>query len=195
MSLWKLRKARLGFSWVLVSILVMQPCIVMAVPNVTLQAQPTSPAAPIRNADVALKRGGVLQGQVVNEAGIGIARATVELTNGRQHWQTKTDGQGWFQVTNLGGGTYQFRAAGQTQVLRAWLAGTAPPSASQGMLVTPSTNIVRGQRTVRPKVNQFFLANKRRLANPWVFGGIVATAVAIPVAIHNADDDDPPASP
>ena len=27
--------------------------------------------------------------------------------------------------------------------------------------------------------------------NPWIVGGLVVTAVAIPVAIHNADNDSP----
>ena len=34
---------------------------------------------------------------------------------------------------------------------------------------------------------------RNALANPLVVGGIAAAAIAIPVAIHNADDD--PASP
>jgi hypothetical protein len=38
---------------------------------------------------------------------------------------------------------------------------------------------------------------KRWLANPWVIGGIVAVAVAVPVALHNAnrDEDEGPMSP
>ncbi|NOZ40691.1 MAG: carboxypeptidase regulatory-like domain-containing protein [Planctomycetes bacterium] len=195
MLLWKLRKARSGVFGIFVLALTLESCLVRAAISVPQQVQTLNTAASMRAADVALKRGGVLRGQVVNNAGIGIARATVELTSGRQRWQTETDEQGWFQVAELSGGTYQLRVAGQTQVLRVWSAGTAPPSASQGVLVTPSTEIVRGQRVVAPKINQFFRVNKRRLANPWILGGVVATAVSIPVAIHNANDDDPPATP
>jgi len=172
----------------------------MAAQNVEAQTAPVSVTAPVRAADIALKQGalkqgGLLQGQVVNAAGVGVTNALVELANGRQKWQTKTDAQGGFQFAGLRGGTYQFRATGQSQVLRVWTTGTAPPSASLGVLVTPSTDIVRGQRVVSQNTNQFFRVAKQRLANPWVVGGIVATAVAIPVAIHNADDDAPPATP
>jgi len=186
---------RSSFFWALALMVVLQPYASGAALIAQPAAVPPLTAAPMRVVDVALKRGGVLQGQIVNEAGAGIAEVPVKLTAGRQHWQTKTDAQGWFRVAGLRGGTYQFLAVEQVQLLRAWAAGTAPPSASQGVLVTPSTDIVRAQRVISPKTNRFFRVAKQQLANPWVFGGIVATAVAIPVAIHNADDDDPPATP
>ncbi len=146
------------------------------------------------SADVELRRGGVLVGQAVSESGAGVANAPVEVSNGRQAWRTKTDAEGWFQIAELRGGMYQFRASGQTQQLRAWAPGTAPPSASRGILVTPPDDVFRGQRVLSPNTNQFFRVAKRRLANPLVVTGTILTAVAIPVAIHNADDD-PPASP
>jgi hypothetical protein len=122
-------------------------------------------------------------------------RSTSEpLIADQQIRETKTDANGWFQLSDLEGGSYQFDTAGHSQSLRAWAAGTAPPSASPGLLVAPTADVVRGQRVVSPNTNQFFRVAKRRLANPLVFGGVVATAVAIPVALHNADDD-PPATP
>ncbi len=176
------------FSWIVTIALLFQPCNTLTASEIA----PAACSAPIHAADIALKRGGTLQGQVVDGAGVGIGGVLVELTQCRQHWQTKTDAQGWFQVAGLRGGTYQFRAAGQTQLVRVWTPGTAPPRASRGMLVLPSTDIVRGQRVVSPNTNQFFRVAKQRLANPWIFGGVVATAVAIPVAIHNGNDSDPP---
>jgi len=142
-----------------------------------------------------LKHGGLLQGQVLNNAGIGEANVVVQLTNGRKNWQTKTGSQGWFRIASLHGGTYELQVEGQKQLLRAWAVGTAPPKASRGILFMPSTDVVRGQRVVSPNTNQFFRVLKQRLTNPWVVGGVIVTAVAIPVAIHNADDDDPPATP
>ena len=35
---------------------------------------------------------------------------------------------------------------------------------------------------------------KELLSNPLVIGGLIAAAIAIPIAVHNADDDDDPAS-
>ena len=145
-------------------------------------------------ADIALQRGAILQGQVVNSEGIGVPNEPVRLTNGKQHWQTQTNEHGCFQLTSLRGGTYQFQAAGQKQLLRAWSAGTAPPRARQGLLVTPPTDVFRGQRVVSPTTNNFFRVAKHHLTNPVVITGITLTAVAIPVAIHNSDDD-PPATP
>ena len=197
MTLCDLRRVRSCVIWVVLVALILQPCTAMAAVNASRLTTPEAASRPVRTADVALNRDGVLLGQVVNDAGVGVADAVVEITNGRQHWQTKTDTQGWFQVVDMRGGTYQFQAAGQSQVLRVWASGTAPPSASRGILVTPSNEVFRGQRSVSPNTNQFFRVAKQRLANPWVFGGIVATAVAVPVAIHNAnaDADNPPASP
>lgn len=139
--------------------------------------------------------GQVLLGQIVNEAGQGIADVTVQLSDGKQIWQGSSDAHGEFQLTGLRGGSYQFRTTEETQMVRVWSAGTAPPHASKGILISPTTEVVRGQRVVSPNTNQFFRVAKQRLANPWVVGGIVATAVAIPVGIHNAEDDDPPATP
>ncbi len=190
-----LRKIRSWSSWFVIVALVFQPYTALANPTVVSDSEAVGSPAQIRAADIALKHGGLLQGQVLDDAGIGEANVVVQLTNGRQVWQTKTGSQGWFHIASLRGGTYQLQVEGQKQLLRAWAVGTAPPKASRGILVTPSTDVVRGQRVLSPNTNQFFRVLKQRLTNPWVVGGVIVTAVAIPVAIHNADDDDPPATP
>ncbi len=183
------------FSCAIAVSLVLQPCSLFAETKVPLRHTSPVTSASFRVADVTLKSGGVLQGQVVDQAGLGMADKSVQLTNAHQRWQTKTDVQGRFQIGDLRGGSYQLQTDGQSQVLRAWTANTGPPSASQGVLVTPTAEVVRGQRVVSGNTNQFFRVSKERLANPWIFGGLVATAVAIPVAIHNSGDDNPPATP
>ena len=190
---------------ILVLTVVFQSSIIWAAPGIPSRKKPVLVAATPSVADIALKSGGVLRGQIVNQARAAIykasvpkasvPKASVELSSGRQHWRTHTDAQGWFEIANLRGGTYQFRADGQTQSLRLWSPGTAPPGASLGILVLPSTDVVRGQNPVSPNTNQFFRVAKERLANPRVVGGIIATAVAIPVAINNLQDDDTPATP
>ncbi len=151
----------------------------------------------VQVADVKLHGRGVLSGQVVDASGANLVGEVVQLTQGPQIWKTRTDAEGCFQLTGLSGATYQLQTAGQTHLVRVWAAGTAPPGASRGLLVLQVSDVVRGQRCVSPNTNQFFRVAKKRLANPLVFGGIVATAVAIPVAIHNAnaDEDVPPATP
>ncbi len=187
--------ARSWFSGAVALALVLGSNIALAAPSHDANSLTVADVAQVRCADIALKRGGTLLGQVVNTAGVGVPAVEVQLTNGRQTWTSRTGSQGWFQLTELRGGTYLLQAAGKTQRIRAWTAGTAPPHACQGVLIAPTTDVVRGQRVVSPNTNQFFRVAKQRLTNPWVVGGIVATAVTIPVAIHNADDDDPPATP
>lgn len=193
MSLRHLRKVVSFSSWLAILSL-LQPSELCAAPTVQLKKPIVAESVRMRVADVALQSGGILQGQVVNDAGAGVAGVVVELTNGQQSWQTKSDAQGWFRMAGLRGGVFQFQAMEQTQLMRIWATGTAPPRASQGVLVSLSTEVIRGQHVVHPNVNQFFRVAKRGLARPMVVGGIVATAVAIPVAIHNSDDD-PPATP
>ena len=49
------------------------------------------------------------------------------------------------------------------------------------------TRVVAGSDTVRAQYDACSKI-KRCLSNPWVIAGIIATAVAVPVAIHNAED-------
>jgi len=195
MSRCSICKDRPWFSWAAALALVFQPYTASRTSVALAESALVASAVPMKTIDVAMQRGGVLQGQVVNAAGVGIAETTVELASGRQHWQTTTDAKGGFQIAHLRGGTYQLSAAKERLVMRVWTTDAAPPSASQGVLLASTSEVVRGQRVVSPKINQFFRFSKQKLVNPWVVGGIVATAVAIPVAIHNADDDDPPATP
>ena len=196
MSQFYVHIARSWFVWAIVVNLTGQPADLLAAEVAAVRGR-SNIIAPDQHrvGDVALQQGDVLHGQVVNASGTGKAEMVVQLVRGQQRWQAKTNSYGWFQFTGLRGGVYQFQAAGQTQLLRVWAAGTAPPHARRGILVTPTTKVIRGQRVVSPNTNQFFRVAKQRLANPLVVGGIVATAVTIPVAIHNADDDDPPATP
>lgn len=175
--------------------------LTVAQPNVTLAGGSAftrdacrAPQPRTNVADVELRRGGTFVGQIVSESGAGVANAQVTLTGGQRPRQAKTNTEGWFQFTDLRGGVYQFNSDGQIQRLRLWAAGTAPPTAKRGILVTPQNDVFRGQRVLSPNTNQFFRVAKQRLADPLVVTGVALTAVAIPVAIHNSDDD-PPASP
>ena len=129
--------------------------------------------------DVALMGGGVLIGQVVDSQGTPLKAASVSLRDQRQEIATtKTDDNGYFAVRGLSGGMYEIVAAEGRGQYRLWAPGTAPPAARQGAL------LVSGSETVRA---QYCGAMRFWLSNPWVIAGIVATAVAIPVAMHNAE--------
>lgn len=140
-----------------------------------------SEAAPQRAqtaTDVALTEGGTLIGQVFDAQGAPLARVTVVLQGqDQQVLSVQTDQSGRFSVQGLRGGVYVISSAKGYGTYRLWAPGTAPPLAQKGALVVAGQQTVRGQFGPLP----FWLSN------PWVIAGIVATAVAVPVAIHNAD--------
>ncbi|MEM9660324.1 MAG: hypothetical protein AAF961_18320, partial [Planctomycetota bacterium] len=123
--------------------------------------------------------------------------AEVALNDGRHDILFRTDESGEFRATHLRSGVYRIRVGNQIQVCRVWQQGAAPPSANRGLLFVTNEQVVLGQQCGSPVGcgNAVDCGTCRPgLAHPLLFGGIVAAAIAIPVAIHNSDNDDPPAS-
>ena len=150
--------------------------------------------------DVELASGGSLEGQLVDAQGV--SKAGVEVTlllDQRPLGVASTDAQGRFAFRGVRGGVYQMKAANGTGSYRLWAPGTAPKGTSSVALVTAGDSVVRGQGYGPGHYYQHhpsaFGHAKVLLANPWVVSGIVATAVAVPVGIHNAGNGDTPASP
>ena len=132
--------------------------------------------------DVALSDGGVLFGQVVDAQGSAKASVPVFIRAGdRELAVSKTDGAGYFAFSGLRGGVYQLTAAEGLGAYRLWAPDTAPPAAQPGALIVAGQDLVRGN-LYRPQFGRL----RFWLSNPWVVGGIVATAVAVPVIIHNS---------
>ena len=166
-------------------------CLGMIVPTCSLQADvnvvtpspQTDPPSPVK-IDVVLQHDGLLSGQVVGTGGERLGGAPVSLRSpDGKVANVITDQSGRFYVSRLRNGTYQIVAGPAkgiygTGVFRIWDPASAPPSARQSATV----RVVRGQE------GSCFSC----LGNPWVILGIIATAVAIPVAIHNTKK---PASP
>ncbi len=96
---------------------------------------------------------------------------------------TKADGR--FEIRGLRGGVLTLTAGQTKAAVRAWTPKAAPPAARKDVL------LVAGQQQT---LGQSFGGFRSLITNPWVIAGIVAAAVAIPVAIHNSNDDGP-ASP
>ena len=166
-------------------------CLGMIVPTFDLQAgvnagtprPQTAGRDPVR-IDVMLQHDGVLSGEVVGTNGKRLSGMPVSLrSSDGKVTNIVTDQSGRFRVSRLRNGTYQI-VAGPAEgsygigVYRIWDPASAPPSARQSATV----RVVRGQGGSLLSC----------LGNPWVILGIIATAVAIPVAIHNSKK---PASP
>ncbi len=146
-----------------------------------LVAATPSPASPI--VDVALREGGLLVGQVVDEQGVGLGNVPVSLRyQDRELAAGKTNPDGTFGFKGLRGGVYQIVADQGHGVYRVWAEGTAPPAAQEGALVVSGDPVVRGQ------ARSGFVAF---ITNPLVIAGVVATAIAVPVAIHNSKHSSP----
>lgn len=172
-------KGATRIQWMVVALAVMGMCCPQLAWAASQQETPASTVA-----DVQLREGGVLLGQVVTPENVAVAQTGVSIQTGGQVLATaETDANGYFAFKGLSNGVYQV-AAGEHQVAyRLWNGRTAPPSAQHGAMIVTGKQTVRGQ----------FSGLRNALANPLVVAGIVAAAVAIPVAIHNADDG--PSSP
>lgn len=145
--------------------------------------QPTAtqrmPNAPV--VDVALQADGLLTGQVLDGRGRPLAEATVTAQRaGKTIAQTQTDPRGLFRFTRLHSGQYRLLVANRAFACRAWGAGTAPPSAQPAILL-----LVADPRELLGQDGPV----ASWMTNPWVITGIVAVAVAVPVAIY-ADQQD-----
>ena len=142
-----------------------------------------SPAPASAVVDVALRDGGVLVGQVVDGQGAVMANLPVSLrAKDRELAVAKTSKDGYFAFKGLRGGVYQLAAAEGHGVYRLWTPGTAPPAAQEGALLVSSDAVVRGQEGG---------GFRSFITNPLVIAGIIAAAVAIPVAIHNSHHSSP----
>jgi len=131
---------------------------------------------------VALRPGGVLQGQVVDPQGVPAAGTRVVLAReGKPLATTQTDDQGRFGFSGLKGGLYQLATAQNGGMYRLWATGTAPPAARADALLVSGDSVVRGAMGQGGMLSF--------LANPWVLGAIVAAAIAVPLALDRSHNE------
>lgn len=143
----------------------------------------TLPTPNPKVADVALTEGGTLVGQVVTADGLPVRDMPVLLQDQRASTvELKTNKDGYFAAKNVSPGVYRLAAADEQGVYRLWAPKTAPPTAQKGALLVAGDEVARGQHGN---------ALRNMLANPWIVGGIVAAAIAIPVAVHNSGKHSP----
>lgn len=149
---------------------------VSAAPPVVSQSQMDSALA-IK--DVALAPGEKLHGVALDEKGQPLAEVEVIVSQlGREVARTTTDEAGRFSFQSLRGGLHLVRAGQAEALYRLWSAGTAPPHAQSSVRLTDSLT-VRGQRPLK----ELFTSNA------FIVGALVAGAIAIPIAVHDARND------
>jgi len=137
-----------------------------------------------RIVDVALGEGGLLLGQVVDPQGLPMAKAAVSVqTLDREIASAATDGNGYFAVRGLRGGTYRLTAVQGTGLYRFWAPGTAPQTSQRGALLVAGQDLARGNDGSRLRA---FMSSPAAIT-----AGIIA-GVGVPVGIHLGDR---PASP
>lgn len=171
---WKLMRGTISFQRVAVCCAMVGLCL----PQMALAAG--LPGQKPVVTDVQLHDGGTLYGRVVNADYRPVVREAVALSSGGRRIDSgQTNHDGYFAFEGLQSGVYQVTLAHGQGAYRVWARGTAPPSAPPQVLIVNGADTVRGQQGMRT-VRNF-------LSNPIVIAGIVATAVAVPVAIHNAN--------
>jgi hypothetical protein len=156
----------------------------MCLPQTLLAAEPVKPVVN----DVKLWGGGTLLGQLVDAQGQPVPDTVVTLRdNAGNAVPTKTDTRGYFAFQGLKSGAYVLSGAEAQGTYRAWTESVAPPSAQPGVLMVAGNETLRAQMPLGS-----FIAR-----HPILIAGVIAAAIAIPIAVHNAndDDDDRPASP
>ena len=130
--------------------------------------------------DVTLSQGGMLIGQVVDPQGMPLCNVAVSVrSQGQEVARATTDARGYFGVRGLRGGVYEVAAAEGHGIYRLWTPGSAPPACQQGVLMVAGQDMVRGQMPFCDSMCCW-------LSSPWVVGAIVATAIAVPIAVHNS---------
>lgn len=154
----------------------------MLVPQVALGIGPVDSGQPFAHSataisDIALQENGLLKGQVLDTQGAPVAGIPVAVVQqGKVAAVSKTNTTGRFAFEGLKGGVFQVVTHQGGATYRLWAPRTAPPSAQTDALIVNGDTVVRGA------------AGGGFLSNPWVLGGIVTAAIAIPLILDDDDD-------
>lgn len=129
--------------------------------------------------DLSLQNG-LMVGGLVDKAGRGVSDAPVVIAQqGKPVATLRTDAEGRFSAAGLKPGIYQVVSHGALNNYRVWEDGKAPANAKRGVIHQVDPEVARGAST--GGLIGF-------LTNPLVIVGIVAAAIAIPIALDDDDD-------
>ena len=136
--------------------------------------------------DLALGAGGVLSGQVVTKDGLpdrGVAVSVIR--DGNTVATVKTDEHGAFAVAGLSGGVYAITSGKAAGVVRAWSPQSAPPAASQGVLLVPSDITVRGQGRLHDWLHDHDGLSLAQIG----LGGLLVLGLVATIVVVSLDND------
>ena len=163
-------------------------------------AMANGPQSTQQTRDMSLRSDGSFVGKVLNQHGRAQDKQPVLLLqNGQPIATALTNANGEFGFQLQKGGLYQIQSRDTVTTYRMWTAATAPPSAVQSATLVTNDTLVLGQNCAHCGVSGCGGGCVGHpgggggagvlgfLANPWVLGGLVAAAIAIPLAL---DDDD-----
>lgn len=164
--------------------------VIALAPSIASAEKASTPRQPLA-IDVELQSEGLLIGQLVaaNGAPSEGTVVTLRLSDGREA-VAKTNADGGFAFRGVRG-VAQLKSEKAAVVVRGWAQGSAPPSATPALLMVEGDAVARGQHYAGGGTQQMVTRGKSLLANPLFVAGVVGTAIAVPVAIANSDDDDP----
>jgi hypothetical protein len=176
-------------------------CLGLLMPAQIMASGPLEPTGQaIRTHDILLHGGNVLAGQVVDPQGQPCAAVPVSLQHqGYEVARVDTDENGYFAVRGVRTGVYTLQAASTVGSYRAWPATIAPPAANPGALLVTHAQVVRGQcegacNCAGPCTGcghagvlggGGLFGGGFGLSSPLVIGAIMATAIAVPLAVQN----------
>jgi hypothetical protein len=154
-------------------------CLGLILPAPLLAGPPARSAPRPVFQDVQLGQGGLFWGQIVNVDGKPLHSVSVTIRHGNREVIASTNRSGYFIAKGFQTGLCTVHAQGTRSTYQLWETGTAPPKSKSGVLLVLGNAPVRSQNGPVG----YWLQNK------WVVMGIVAVAVAVPVALHNSRMD------
>jgi hypothetical protein len=129
--------------------------------------------------DVRLDEDDSFSGRLLDPSGRPLAGQTVLLRKGGKTLaQSRSGDRGEFSFGGVRAGVYQVTIGASAVACRAWTERAAPPAATSQLAIVTHPDVIRGQQPI-----------SCLLSSPLFVGLIIAAAIAIPVAIHNSQDD------
>lgn len=165
------------------AVIIAMTCLGVALPQQAIASKPVVvDGIPVSKnvIDLSLQQG-QLVGGLVDANGNGVADAPVVIAQqGKPVLNLRTDAEGRFAAKGVKPGIYQVVSHGALENYRVWEDGTAPEGAKKGVIHRVNPEVARGAS------QSGLLA---MLSNPLVLTLIIATAIAIPVALNDGDDN------